>query len=34
MLGRWCVDVLRADARAVRLLRVEALPESDGDAPR
>jgi magnesium and cobalt transporter len=34
VLGRWCVDVLRADARAVRLLRVEAQPESDGDASR
>ena len=34
LLGRWCVDVLRADARAVQLLRVEALPESDGHASR
>lgn len=29
VLGRWRVDVLRADARAVRMLRVEARPDDD-----
>ena len=34
VLGRWRVDVLRADARAVQLLRVEARADDAPDETR